>query len=529
MRTYGLLALSSVLMFLGFAGFGFWPLAFVGMIPALYVLDPERERAPISRWAFFRRALFFGYVAYYGGFYWVVNTIVDFGGFPYLLALLFASIYFVFRGLQFVLVLWLWRRARAAGFNATLALVAAYVGVELAYPMLFDHFYGNSFHMLPGLIQVADIGGPTMLTALAMAGNGAVYELIVARLDERPWPRAAPAAFAGYLLFCLGYSAYRIDQTETRAADSEHLDVGVVQANMSIVERARLPGESPRRHLEDSLALEAQGPLDLIVWPESSTDFRTPRAPGTRVDQRFAQGLAYFRRRYPGYPSAPVLFGGASTVTEDGESSARNTAFLIDEDAEVVDLYDKTYLLMWGEYIPFGETFPILYEWSPNSGHFTSGGDVDPLVLGEHRIGALVCYEDVLPRFTRRVVSEGDPHLLVNMTNDGWFGQTHEPHVHLALAKFRAVEHHRPLVRATLTGISAVIDPVGRVVTEAPLNERATLRASVPMLDGWTPYQTLGDWPGWLGLLGIAWMVRPKPAARRRKSEPSPPDGEEEE
>ena len=494
-RSYGLLLFSAVMMFLGFAGFGVWPLAFVGMVPALYVFDQEPRPTGAK---FFWRALFFGYVAYYGGFYWVVNTIVDFGGFPYLLALAFASVYFLYQACEYVLILWMWRRARDRGFNPTLALVCAYLAAELAFPMLFDHFYGNSFHMLPPLVQVADLGGPMLLTALAMAGNGALYEVLRARLRRERFPKAAPIAFAAALAFCLGYGQWRIADTEARMAEAEKIEVGLVQTNMGIFDKREDPNEGRRRHIEQSLALERDHQPDLLIWPESAATFFLPE--GVNVRRWVFEGE-------DGTVSTPTIFGGLAARVVDGERRHYNTAFLSDGEGNVLGTYDKTYLLAFGEYIPFGETFPVLYDWSPNTGHFTPGDHVEPLLFGDYRIGALVCYEDILPRFVRRVVGESDPHLLVNITNDAWFGETQEPYVHLALAKMRAVEHHRYLVRATNTGVSAIIDPLGRVVTESPLFDRASLHGEVAMMTGWTPYQTLGDWPGWLSLGAVIYMV----------------------
>jgi apolipoprotein N-acyltransferase len=118
-----------------------------------------------------------------------------------------------------------------------------------------------------------------------------------------------------------------------------------------------------------------------------------------------------------------------------------------------------------------------------------------------------VCLEDILPGFVRRVVREGSPHLLVNLTNDAWFGDTHAPWIHLALAKLRAVEQRRYLVRATNTGVSAVIDPLGRVIAQSGSFTRETLDAEVAMLEGTTPYQILGDWPGLVGTLVLAWLT----------------------
>ncbi len=491
-RAYGLLLLSAVLMFLGFAGFGVWPLAFVGMVPALFVLDAEPRP---TGGKFFWRALFFGYVSFYGGFYWVVNTIVEFGGFPYLLALLFASVYFLYQACQYVLMLYVWRRARDRGFAPALSLVSAFLAVELVFPMLFDHFYGNSFHMLPWLVQVVDLGGPMLLTALAMLGNGALYEVLRARLKKEPMPRAAPIAFAAAFLFAVGYSAWRTGEVEARVAEAPKITVGIVQTNMGIYQKREDPLEGRRRHIEQSLALEAEVRPDLLVWPESAATFVIPEGANVRRWVLTSEeGRAI---------TTPTLFGGLARREHGREHRLYNTAFITNAEGDVLGTYDKTYLLAFGEYIPFGEAFPILYDWSPNTGHFTPGDHVRPVPFRDYRISTLVCYEDILPRFVRRAVDEGDPHLLVNITNDAWFGETQEPYVHLALAKYRAIEHHRYLVRATNTGISAIIDPLGRVVTESPLFDRASLSGEVAMMTGWTPYQTLGDWPGWLAL-GIA-------------------------
>ncbi|HJL18713.1 MAG TPA: apolipoprotein N-acyltransferase [Sandaracinaceae bacterium LLY-WYZ-13_1] len=521
-RAYGLLLFSAVLMFLGFAGFGVWPLAFVGMVPALFVFDAEPKP---TGWRFFWRALFFGYVAYYGGFYWVVDTIVDFGGFPYALALLFASVYFLYQAFEFVFVLWLWRRARERGFNATLALVAAYLTAETVFPMLFDHYYGNSFHMLPRLVQVADLGGPMLLTALAMAGNGALYEVLRARVvEKKPLPWISPAVFAGLLAFYLGYGTWRMADVEAQVAGAPKITVGVVQTNMGIFEKREDPGEGLRRHLAQSRRLEAEGDLDLLIWPESAATFRLPRNMGAPVYDYLGSALRWYGIESPGLPETPLLFGGLSAEQRNGERRLYNTAFITNAGGEVQGHYDKTYLLAFGEYIPLGETFPILYDWSPNTGHFTPGDHVQPLPFDDYRIGTLVCYEDIIPRFVRSMMREGDPHLLVNITNDAWFGDTQEPYVHLALAKMRAVEHHRYLVRATNTGISAIVDPVGRVVEEGPLFDRASLRGEVAMLSAWTPYRTLGDWPGWLALGAMLYMVF---VGRRNRPEESPPPEEQ--
>jgi apolipoprotein N-acyltransferase len=162
--------------------------------------------------------------------------------------------------------------------------------------------------------------------------------------------------------------------------------------------------------------------------------------------------------------------------------------------------------------MPFADDYPILLQWSPQSGNFAPGAHVRPLRLGKFRLSVLICYEDIFPGFVRRVEREAKPHVLINITNDAWFGDTHAPWEHLALAKLRSVEHHRTLVRSTNSGVTAVIDPVGRVVAKSALFKRENLYVSVPMLDVSYPYLVLGDFPGPLSALVLVglWIVQRK-------------------
>jgi apolipoprotein N-acyltransferase len=218
----------------------------------------------------------------------------------------------------------------------------------------------------------------------------------------------------------------------------------------------------------------------------------------------------------------PAIFGAVifRRVSDERGYVLHNTAVSSDAGGTIRSRYDKEYLLAFGEYLPFGDTFPVLYAWSPNSGHFSPGTSLDPLVLdvhGEaHTVTPLICYEDILPGFTNRAVRHADPELLVNMTNDAWFGDTLEPWQHLALAQLRAVEHRRYLVRGTNSGVSAVVDPVGRVVVHTGTFREEAISATIHWMRSRTVYETLGDWP-WLvvSLAALAAAFRARSPARR--------------
>lgn len=482
--AYGLAGLSGVLYFLAFAGFDLWPLTFVSLLPLLVVITRDgltrRHAVGVSVW--------FGFVTNWGGYYWLIEMLDSFSGFPLPVCLLFASAVCLYQGGQLALFSFLSLHAKRRGHALPWVIVPIYAATELAYPLLFPSYFANCFHELPLLMQVVDLGGPTLLSALAVLWNGALLSLLQRARAQSPVDKRLIACAALSLIATLGYGSYRIADTDQRSANAPKRSVGIVQADMGIFQKRSDPEEGHRRHIEQSVALERDVRVDLIIWPESALVWPIP-ARATRL-------TALLEPLH-----TPVLFGGIARRFEDGHRRTYNTAFMTDAERKVLGTYDKTYLLAFGEYLPFGETFPWLYDLSPNTGRFTPGTHQRALPFDGFRVSTLICYEDVLPGFTRSAVRESDPHLLVNITNDSWFGDTHEPWIHLALAKLRAVEHHRYLARATNSGVSAIVDASGRVVTQSGTFERATLHADVAMLTGTTLYGVVGDWPGWLSLL----------------------------
>lgn len=191
----------------------------------------------------------------------------------------------------------------------------------------------------------------------------------------------------------------------------------------------------------------------------------------------------------------PVLFGALTwrdTSGPGGRTLRYNTAVMLDDKGRVVGMYDKVYLLVFGEYIPLGEIFPIVYDWIPAAGRFTPGTDVQVFDWNGHRIGVLICYEDILPAFAADVVARG-PDILINITNDAWFGRTGEPYLHMALSVMRSVESRKTLIRSTNTGVSVIVDPAGRILRRTDLDTAESVVASVPILKKETIYGHVGD------------------------------------
>ena len=491
-RAYGLAALGGAFYFLGWAGFGFWPLSLLCLVPLWGALELGLKRA----WPHaLSLGWLYGTVTCAGGYHWLVEFLSVFSGYGYAASAVFWLVFSSYLGFNFAIYGVVYWALRRRGWPTSIVAIPTLLLIEWLYPSLFPTYLANSLHTATTLVQIADLGGPMLVTVVMALVNLSVFEGL------RWWTkrRSAPKLIWGLTAAALGlstvYGVLRIGQVEANVAAAPMLRVGIVQVNMGIFQKRSEANEGHRRHVEQSLVLEEEGNLDLIVWPESAyVDFLPRTVPwnGNRIRRQL---------------QTPIIFGGLSTGVVDGKRRMYNTVFLMDDGGVVRSSYDKTYLLMFGEYLPFGDTFPILYELSPNSSRFTAGTHVRPLVLGPWRISVPVCYEDILARFTRRMVREGKPHVLMNLTNDAWFGDTQEPWIHLVLSKFRAIEHRRYLVRATNSGISAVVDPLGRVVAQTGLLTRENLRSEIRMLDDDTVYTRLGDWPGWIGVAALAWMV----------------------
>jgi apolipoprotein N-acyltransferase len=195
--------------------------------------------------------------------------------------------------------------------------------------------------------------------------------------------------------------------------------------------------------------------------------------------------------------TTPLLFG---TLTKDLDSNGNprhfNSALLIDSRGNVLGRYDKIFLLLFGEYLPFSNTFPFLKDLLPEAGDFKAGTELGVFDLGDANAGMLICYEGIIPSFTRKV-AKLEPDLLINLTNDAWFGKTMEPYLHLQLATFRAIEHRKAMIRSTNTGVTAVVDPAGRLVQQTSIYDPETIVADIPLMQEPTIYRKYGELFAW--------------------------------
>jgi apolipoprotein N-acyltransferase len=515
----GLSLLSAVLLFSSVPTFGLWPLMWIAVVPELLVA--LRAATP-------KRAFFYGWltggVAHGFAFYWMDGLLERFGHMSPIESLPIMALLIAYQGLAFAFFSWGVRRAwQRTGWPLAWLAPLVMVTVELLMPQIFPYYLAISQAFVPPVIQIADLTGPLGVTALMMLTGGALADLL---RTPRPWNRSAfrgAAVAAVLIVFDLGYGALRLHQADTRRAAAPKVKTGLVQANVGVIEKwdPQAFAELLDQHQRASADLARAG-AELVVWPESSYPYALPR--------NFAGDFpaADARRVRRGFDT-PLLFGALTMAVRGARTGPDrypyNTAIMMDAVGDATGSYDKVFLMMFGEYIPFYDRIPWFTKIFPEASNFSRGSKPASFPLhapaGDFRLGPLICYEDILPGFARRV-SALAPNAFINITNDAWFGRTAEPYQHLALAVFRTVENRLEMVRAVNTGVSAHIDAAGRVLAETesvdpddvPPAPPKTLLVDLAMLPGGGLYRHVGDLFGWFCLAAlVAGLVRGRRAA----------------
>jgi apolipoprotein N-acyltransferase len=221
---------------------------------------------------------------------------------------------------------------------------------------------------------------------------------------------------------------------------------------------------------------------DLLVLPES------PSPLTFQYDMAYRQTIQDLARRF----RYGVIFNNISFADGHGERRYFNSAYFVDGEGREAGRYDKIHLVPFGEYIPWSRIFFFTETVTKDVGAFSAGNAFQIVNMGGHPLNAVICFEIVFPDLVREFIRNGS-QLIVNLTNDGWFGDTAAPHQHLAMARWRAVENRRFLIRAANTGISAVVEPTGRIQVRTGLFREEVCVGNFAFLSAPTFYSRHGD------------------------------------
>ncbi|MCA9531243.1 MAG: apolipoprotein N-acyltransferase, partial [Myxococcales bacterium] len=426
---------------------------------------------------------------------WALPLLERFGGLSLPLALPASALLFAVQALPLTVALAIAGALVALGVSRALALPLA-VPVAFTYvPAVFPwHPSAPAIRWL-AWAQLAEIGGPLLLDALlALAGVGlfwalrGVFELLdrrapIRHANARRRAAAGSALALATLLLPAGYGWWRLPAVEAERAAAATVVAGVAQPDVTIDAGNDAARALARLQTLQSMTatLEARGAA-LVVWPEDAYPFGLSRG-----QARDTTTLPHGPNVRGALVRGPLLFG---TATHGDGCDRWNSVVAMDATGAVRGVADKVRLLAFGEYVPLWHLLPPLQARYACPG-LRRGRAPAVLPVAGTRVGVLNCYEDVLPRFTRRLAA-ADPEWLFNATNDAWFRGSAEPRLHLLVARMRSVEVRRDLVRAVNTGPSAFIDATGRVRIEAPTGRAATFLAPVRLLAGRTPWVRFG-------------------------------------
>jgi apolipoprotein N-acyltransferase len=485
-----LLSISSgVLLTLGFPPFHLAWLSWAALVPLLLAVRGKTLRQAMGL------GFLTGFTHFLTALYWIAYVVRHYGSLPLPMAAgvlvllaaylgLYPAVFagvarawdsrprFQWYGLPFVWVALEWLRAHA---------LTGFPWANLGYTQT----------PFATLVQQADLTGVYGVGWLVVLGNTCLAACVASRR-----PRRCLAFPLLMLAASLAYGTLRLD-TVSRAQDAaEAMAVGLVQPaiDQSLKWDPAFQEATLERLERLSRRAAAHDPRpDLLVWPETATPFFFG------IEEKQSERVKGVARAL----GIPILFGSPGVMWHGKQPRPLNKAFLLDSEGNVRGDYAKQHLVPFGEYVPLKRILFFVHRLVEAAGDFVPGQDPSVLRMDGTRLGVLICYEAIFPDLARSAIREG-ADILVNLTNDAWFGRSSAPYQHFEMARWRAVEFRVPLVRCANTGVSAMFDAAGNPCGKIPLNEVGVLVCRVKPLAFRTVYARWGDWFAWFCTLTAA-------------------------
>ncbi|MBP5448952.1 MAG: apolipoprotein N-acyltransferase [Spirochaetales bacterium] len=486
-----------ILWSLANVGYSFGFLTWFALVPLLFFLRYETLKSAAIY------SSLFGFVFYLTNFWWMgVPFVKFFGGNPFtailggIIGSLAVIILSAWHGLSYSVAVFLTKyvsEKKSQMFYAAFPIIMT--AADYFFPKLWHDQIGYSQYIFLGFCQTADIFGVPIITLIILFCNVTVLMIVESYLLRKPMhiPIISFFCVIAVVIVTIVYGNLRLDQLNTIMEDTPKAKIAVVQGNISRANKHKAnrskKEDSRRPNIYNRLTMSVldQSP-DLVVWPES--------AMMTKLDAN----LEYFDNIMQ-FRGMPLLFGSSAIIYNHLDDKAKavryNSLFFVNENARIIDRYDKMRL------IPFAETMPLpglsyLMNWY-GLVPFTEGQSHRIMTVGDIRFSPNICYEDLMPDLIRRGMNvklnreKQKANLIVNATNDSWFGSTPAARMHLHISVFRAIENRRTLIRSTCTGYSMACLPTGQMINRTNLDEEAAFVSEVPLSDENTVYDN-GGW-----------------------------------
>jgi apolipoprotein N-acyltransferase len=433
-------------------------LIFVSIIPLLISVQgvtPKRA---------FKLGIITGLTHYVTLIYWIINVLSTYGGlnllvsiFVLLLLSLYMSLYIgIFSTLTSIL-----NKSRLKIF----LFAGIWVSLEYIRTIFLTGFpwglLGYSLCSRLSLIQIVDITGVYGPSLIIVAVNLCIFELVNLHRDFLKNRYFLIQSFLLIMVVTASiiYGKNALTRYSSVKPENTYINTAIIQGNIDQAVKwdENFQGQTLDKYINLSKSSLKTSP-DIIVWPETAVPL-------------FIQDESILTERLFNFAkegNAHLIFGSPAYERDGDRILYYNTAWYISPQGEIMGRYNKNHLVPFGEYVPFQEYLPFVHRLVPSAGDFSKGGSAEPLLLDNIPSGILICYEAIFPDLARQQVNKGAV-ILINITNDAWFGYSSAPYQHLFISIFRAIENRRPLIRSANTGISAIVEPTGNITAQGDI------------------------------------------------------------
>lgn len=463
----------------------------VSWVPALWVFARlSGRRALLAGWLV-------GASANLAIFYWLAGTVTRYGGIPTPLAFLVLLVFAAATGFYTAVFAWGFARVRrAAGRCWPFAIAAWFCALEFSNPQIFGYLQGVAWYQVPRVFLITAATGVSGVSFLVILCNAVVLQGLELASGGKDSSWRAFIVNAGSLcalvLLAVLYSTLRLSAIARAEREAAPLRVAIIQPNHTIERRREMYAKGPTTFAEDMVSLSRTAAetadnhalIDVFVWPEGALR-ADPGQSANRVVREFVR------------ESGAEVWTGANhhEVGPQGTTVSHNSAFRIFSTGAIDRRYDKNILVPFGEYVPLEDVIPG-FDRIPTVARFAPGDGVPVFASGPARFVFLICYEAIRSSFVREAIAD-DVNLIVNVTVDAWYGDTSEQSQHLMLAAIQSALNGVPLVRATTTGISALVDARGLITAKTQVFTREVIVRDIHPVRVSALYARFGDWLAW--------------------------------
>ena len=444
MKYLFLIFLAITLFAIPFLNFNLFFFSWFFFVPILYLIENNKIHPT-------KLGIAFGTISVLVATYWISPTLSRLTGASWGVSVTSHLLYCLYESSFYIIVFLFTSLSIKRASNIWLKyffIIFLYIIFEENFPRIFPYKIGNTQILFPQISQLISILGVNIVSALVLMINITVYELLIKKNNKATYP------ILTIFFFILIVGSWIEKNTNKYQMDGANIRVAIVQPVSSLKKLI---------NIQSSINKASKRP-DLTIWPESSLDKVI-----IKNKKDYINFQEKFSRKFKVNSKALLL--GSITQTKQGYY---NSALLINSELEIIDIYSKNKLMIFGEYYPLRD---LISEIIPIYDSFVSlkKGIVKPLILqSKTNIGVIICYEDLFEKNSIELTQLGS-EILINLTNDRWYGNSLAPYQHLMLSIPRSIENKRFLIRSTYNGLSAIVSPTGKILNKIKINKSGYL------------------------------------------------------